>query len=127
VRLDDAAPAILRTPDGQQQRGKLEVVSLSGGLLNVPHPLEQGSRSSLLFVTDSGPVMGAVEMLSPVSSDHQAFRFVEIEKDDKSRLRAAVQSHAAIDQDAWIEKFRAGLNQAPERRGFFRSLFGSLI
>ncbi len=123
VRLEDAAPAILRAPGGQQQRGTLEVLSLNGGLLRMSSTLEQGSRLKLLFVTQTGPVLGCVEMLPPVSTEHQPFRFVEIEKADHGRLRATVQSFLPAVQDAWIEKYRAAMSKrTPERRGFLRFL-----
>jgi hypothetical protein len=127
VRLDDAA-AILRAPDGRQQRGKIETLSLNGGLLSLSSTVEQGSRLKLLFLTQTGPVMGAVEMLPPVSSERQAFRFVGLEKTDKGRLRSTIQSSCTPVQDAWIEKYRAATaNRKPERGGFFRSLFRSLL
>lgn len=128
VRLEDAAPVILRAPDGQQQRGTLEIVSLSGGLLRMSSTIEQGSRLKLLFVTHTGPVLGAVEMLPPVSTNQQPFRFVGIDKLDQGRLRATVQSVSAPVQDAWIEKYRAATaNRKPQPRGFFRSLVRSLL
>ena len=74
AHLGDVTPAILRLPDGRQHRGQLEVVSLSGGLLNLNDMLEQGSKPKLLFVTSNGPVLGAVEMLRPVSATRQAFQ-----------------------------------------------------
>lgn len=127
VRLDDAAPAILRMPDGRQQRGKLETLSLNGGLLNLSSTLERGARLKLLFVTQTGPVLGAVEMLSPVSTDRQPFRFVGLEKADKGRLRATIQSSSTPVQDAWIEKYRAATaNRNPRHGGFFHSLLRSL-
>jgi hypothetical protein len=123
VRLEDAAPAILRAPDGHQQRGKLEVLSLSGGLLSMSSMFLQGSRLKLMFMTQAGPVLGSVEMLSPVSSERQPFRFIALEKADQGRLRAMVQSFLPAVQDAWIEKYRAAMaKRAPERRGFLRFL-----
>jgi len=129
VHLTDATTAILRAPDGHQQRGLLEIVSLSGGLLNMSSTLEQGSRFKLMFMTHTGPVLGGVEMLPPVSSERQPFRFVELEKSDQYRLRDTVQSFTPVVQDAWIEKYRAATaNRRPEkRRGFFQSLVRSLI
>jgi hypothetical protein len=128
VRLDDAAPAILRAPDGQQQRGKIEVLSLNGGLLQMSSTFEQGSRLKLLFVTQTGPVLGAVEMLPAVSTVRQPFRFVSIEKADHGRLRATVQSFLPAVQDAWIEKYRAATaKRRPEKRGLFRFLLRSFL
>jgi len=128
VRLEDAAPAILRAPGGLQQRGKLEVLSLNGGLLQMSSTLEQGSRLNLLFVTQTGPVLGAVEMLPPISAERQPFRFVGIEKADQGRLRATVQSFLPAVQEAWIEKYRAATaKRRPERRGFFSFLLRSFL
>jgi hypothetical protein len=127
VHLEDAPPAILRAPNGHQQRGKLEVLSLNGGLLQMSNMLEQGSRLKLLFLTQTGPVSGSVEMLCPVSTERQPFRFVDLEKADQGRLRATVQSFTAPVQDAWIEKYRAAMLKRPEPRGFFRLLFRSLF
>jgi hypothetical protein len=127
AHLGDVTPAILRLPDGRQHRGQLEVVSLSGGLLNLNNMLEQGSKPKLLFVTSNGPVLGAVEMLRPVSATRQAFRFVNVEGGDQRRLRATVQSHTATAPEPWIEKYRAATwQQQPEpsrlRRIVLRSL-----
>ena len=128
VRLEDAAPAILRAADGHQQRGKLEVLSLTGGLLNVSSTIEQGSRFKLMFMTQTGPVLGSVEMLPPVSGERQPFRFVGLEKADLGRLRSAVESFLPTVQDAWIEKYRAATaKRAPERKGFFRFFLKSLL
>ena len=128
VRLEDTVPAILRSSDGRQQRGKLEVLSLRGGLLNLPNMQEQGSRFKLLFMTQTGPVLGAVEMLRPVSASHQPFRFVGIQKSDQGRLRATVQPVTVPVEDAWIEKYRAATAKAaPERRGLFQFLLRSLL
>jgi hypothetical protein len=115
-------------PDGRQQRGKLEVLSLNGGLLNMPNTLEQGSRLKLLFVTNTGPVLGAVEMLRPVSMDRQAFRFVGVERADQLRLRSTVQSFSSPQQDAWIDKYRAAVSAPPpQKKGIFHYLLRSLI
>ena len=79
AHLGADVPAILRLPNGRQHRGNLETLSLSGGLLNLSDMLEQGSHPKLLFVSSTGPVLGAVEMLRPVSTTQQPFRFVAVE------------------------------------------------
>jgi hypothetical protein len=127
AQLGDVTPAILRLPDGRQHRGRLEVLSLNGGLLNLNDMLEQGSHLKLLFVTNNGPVLGSVEMLRPVSDTRQPFRFVTVEGGDQRRLRATIQSHTAPAPEPWIEKYRAAAyRQAPEpsrlRRIVMRSL-----
>jgi hypothetical protein len=68
--------------------GNLEVVSATGGLLRLTKPLILGTRIKLLFLTESGPVLGAAEMLSPISWTHQPFRFVAVAYGDQRRLQA---------------------------------------
>src|SRR5260370_13920883 len=89
IRLADVTPAVLRLPDGHCSPGKLETLSLTGGLLDMTDVLDRGSRVKLMFLTHTGPVLGAAEMLNPVSATQQPFRFVALEEDDQRRLRAA--------------------------------------
>jgi hypothetical protein len=137
VQLADATHAVLRLPDGRRSRGKLETVSLTGGLLSVSSMLHQGSRIKLMFLTQTGPVSGEAEMLSPVSITRQPFRFIDLEKDDQRRLRAVVQSSLNQNpgqnpgqnpaEQAWIEKYRATLVQRnPQQRRVFGIVFGAL-
>lgn len=128
VRVTDLTPVVLRLPDGGCHRGKLETVSLTGGLLTLPQILDQGLRINLMFVTRSGPVLGRAEMLNPVSTAQQPFRFVALERDDQSRLRTLVQPQSQPDpDDAWIEKYRAALaDDSPTRGSLSRIVLGSL-
>jgi hypothetical protein len=90
-------------------RGKLQVISLTGGLLWLSEPLDQGVQVKLMFLTRRGSVLGAAEMLSPVTWGLQAFKFVRLYDDDEVRLQAAIQS--SLDQNrrdrGQIEKYRA--------------------
>ena len=72
--------------------GKLHVVSVTGGLLALSSPLNQGTLVKLMFRAETGAVSGAAEMLVPISSTLQPFRFVKIGEDDRRRLGAAIQS-----------------------------------
>lgn len=126
VRLADVTPAVLRLPDGRQQRGQLELVSLTGGLLSMPSMLDKGSRLKLLFLTRPGPVLGSVEMLSPVSTNQQPFRFVAFEEVDHRRLRSVIQSVTGRPEDEWIEKYRAAVAQQDSSQGVFRRVLQSL-
>jgi hypothetical protein len=117
ARLADVTPAVLRLPDGRRHRGELESISLTGGLLSI----------KLMFLTQTGPVAGAAEMLTPVSATRQPFRFVELEDGDQSRLRAVVQGSLDLGEEAWIGKYRAAvLNQSPSRHLFLKISVGSL-
>jgi hypothetical protein len=124
VHLADLTPAVLRFQDGQRASGELQVLSVNGGLLSLPSPIDRGSQVKLMFLTHTGPVLGAAEMLSPVTSTQQPFRFVSLPVDDRRRLGAAIQSslneNVAI-QDAaeqkWMEKLRAASSRENQPRG----------
>ncbi|MGA7400500.1 MAG: PilZ domain-containing protein [Candidatus Sulfotelmatobacter sp.] len=87
----ETTPVVLRCKDGRRVPGKLQVISLSGGLLCLPQPLDQGSQVKLMFLTRKGSVLGAAEMLSPISWGTQPFKFVKLYDDDERRLGAAIQ------------------------------------
>ncbi|SRR6266700_2399280 len=127
VQFADITPAVLRLPDGSRQRCNLETISLTGGLLSVSTILDRGSRIKLMFLAHTGTVLGAAEMLNPVSMTKQPFRFIALEEGDQRRLRAVVQSFLDPGEQAWIEKYRAALvHRKPARRGVFRVIFESL-
>jgi hypothetical protein len=125
INLADFTPAVLRFQDGQRASGKLQVLSVTGGLLSLPSPINRGSQVKVMFLTHTGPVLGAAEMLSPLTSTQQPFRFVSLPVDDRRRLGAAIQStlheHSLIKDAAeqkWMEKLRAASNaeNRPHRR-----------
>jgi hypothetical protein len=88
----ETTPAVLRFQNGRRVSGKLQVISLTGGLLCLPSPLDQGSKVKLMFLTGKGSVLGAAEMLNPISWSLQPFKFVGLLNDDQQKLQAAIQS-----------------------------------
>jgi hypothetical protein len=109
VHFTERTPAVLRFDDGRRIPGKLKVVSLTGGLLSVPHPVNTGSSAKLMFLTGAGMVLGSAEMLSPLSWSLQPFRFVALADEDQDRLKTVIQK--SIDQNrtehGQIERSRA--------------------
>jgi hypothetical protein len=99
--------AVLRFKDGRRVAAKLRVVSLTGGLLALAHPIDTGCNAKLMFLTGSGMVLGAAEMLSPRSWTLQPFRFVGLNDDDQARLKAVIQMHSDHGASAEIERSRA--------------------
>jgi hypothetical protein len=95
LKLAQTTPAVLRFASGERVQGKLQVISVTGGLLWLPNPLDQGARAKLMFLIEqAGAVLGTAEMLNPISSTQQPFKFVEIGKDDRSRLNRVIQTSA---------------------------------
>jgi hypothetical protein len=109
VHFAEPTPAVLRLKNGRSVPGKLKVVSLTGGLLSVPHPVDTGSNGKLMILTAAGMVLGSAEMLSPLSWSLQPFRFLALQQDDQSRLQSVIQG--SIDQGrsdhGQIERSRA--------------------
>lgn len=100
---------MLRLKDGRRVLGKLRVVSLTGGLLSIAHPVDTGCNAKLMFLTGAGMVLGSAEMLSPLSWSLQPFRFVALKPDDQDRLKTAIQSCVGESRNTHgqIERFRA--------------------
>lgn len=99
VRLEEAIPAVVRFPDGNRTSGRLKVVSLTGGLLCVPKPVRQGTVGKVMFLTPSGAVLGSAEMLSPLSWELQAFRFVSLPTEDHDRLEVTIKLYLKKTKD----------------------------
>ena len=91
ARLFSTTPVALRFADGRHGRGELKVVSLTGGLLSLQRPLDCGCRAKLMFLTQTGVVLGAAEMLSPDCWSRQPFRFLSLSEGDQCRLKAAIE------------------------------------
>jgi hypothetical protein len=83
--------------DGQRAKGKLQTISVTGGLLRIAKALHQGEFVEIAFQTDSGPVHGMAEMLNATRATDgvlQPFRFIALGDDDHRALRVIVDSVA---------------------------------
>lgn len=129
VKTTEYTPAVLRFPTGDTVTGRVEVFSSTGGLLCLPKPLIRGTRINVMFLTPGGPVLGAAEMLSPVSWTQQPFRFVTHAGGDQRRLpptpgrspKPVALLPEPIGQipdsePQWIDKYRAAVSRNPPRR-----------
>jgi hypothetical protein len=94
VQLGDVVLAAIRLEDGRHAKAKLQSISITGGLLRLSRSLAQGDFVELAFETQSGPVHGMAEILSPLRETAegvlQPFRFVALEDDDHRRLRTSL-------------------------------------
>jgi hypothetical protein len=134
VQLADFTPAVLRLHDGQRASGNLQVLSMNGGLLSLPTAIDQGSCVKLMFLTHTGPVLGAAEMLSPVTGTQQPFRFVSLPVDDRRRLGAAIQSslnenmaNQKAAEQKWMDKLRAAsFHESRPRRRILKFAAGAV-
>jgi hypothetical protein len=94
VQLGDSVLAAIRLEDGRRTKAKLQSISTTGGLLQMPCSLGNGSFVEVAFQTHSGPVHGMAEILTPMRKTTegvlQPFRFVALEDDDHRRLRTSL-------------------------------------
>ena len=82
-----------------------------------------------MFLTDGGPVLGKAEMLDPLSRTQQAFRFVELDRNNRRNLQLGIQSqlNQSSDEDRWIAKYRSAIiHRAPSQRGTLKIVLGSV-
>jgi hypothetical protein len=107
ARLEGDNPIVLRFPNGERSAAQLRVISVTGGLVLLPKAVDQGSRVRLMFVTETGSVLGGAEMLAAVSDRLQPFRFVSLPTEDQRRVAALIGRSTQNDSElAWIEKLR---------------------
>lgn len=139
VRTTEYTPAVLRFPSGDTVTGRLEVFSATGGLLCLPKPLIRGTRIRLMFVTPRGPVLGAAEMLNPVSWTHQPFRFVSPADRDQHKPGFDSGRSPKLDipvpqtgtqipdpEPQWIDKYRAAVSRNPPHRPLLARMLEAL-
>jgi hypothetical protein len=131
-RLTDTTLAVLQFQNGIRMAGELHVISRNGGLLLLPESAHPGSVVELMFHTHRGPVIGTVEMLVPVTSAQQPFRFVALPDSDQRTLQAAFQSglYRNIDEEERIEELKAAVakwNPSPPRRQVASKLLMGLV
>jgi hypothetical protein len=105
VQLGESVLAAIRLEDGRRTKAKLQSISATGGLLQLPRALGAGAFVELAFQTHSGPVHGMAEILGPMRKTTagvlQPFRFVALEDDDNRRLRTSL-DHVA--DRSWLGK-----------------------
>lgn len=95
IQLGGSIAALVMLEDGQRAKGKLQTLSVTGGLLRLAKSLAQGDFVEVAFQTQSGDVRGMAEMLNPVRGPEgtlQPFRFIALGDDDHRTLRQTVDS-----------------------------------
>lgn len=89
-------PALVKLGDGHSAKGRLQVISATGGLLQLPAAISEGDFVEVAFQTHLGGVKGMAEMLNPVQSTSgsvfQPFRFIALGDDDHQNLRRMVET-----------------------------------
>lgn len=106
ISFIENTPAVIRARDGCR-KGKLQTVSLTGGLLYLPRPVDRDALVKLMFLTDRGAVLGAAQMLSAISWTLQPFKFLKLFDDDQRRLESTIHTmlkrswHSRVQMDRY--------------------------
>ncbi len=86
VKLGGSILALLLLENGRQIRGRMNQLSVNGGLVSLENPLDESIRVTVLFHLGSTSVRCRAQMLFPMWATQgclQPFRFSEL--DDASR------------------------------------------
>lgn len=112
VQLNGSVAAAIHAEGGRRASAKLQSISITDGLLQLPKELSTGDFVEIAFHTRSGPICGMAEMLRPMrklpSAYLQPFRFVALGDEDDRKLRMALDS--ALDRsfmDSGSERLQA--------------------
>jgi len=98
VKVGGSVVVAIRSEAAQPVRAKLHDLSVTGGLLLLSKPLEQGDFVEVAFQTSKGIVQGMAELLAArgqsTSGCLQPFRFVALGDEDHTRLRMVLEAHS---------------------------------
>ncbi len=106
VRLGGSILVLLLLENGRQVRGRMNQLSVNGGLLSLQNPLDEGIRVTVLFHLGCTSIRCRAQMLFPMWATQgclQPFRFLELPET----------SHASLNRE--LENLvRAGASQEDE-------------
>jgi hypothetical protein len=101
IQLTQTVPAQVSLDGGERAQGKIQKLSLTGGLLQLAQAIDAGDFVEIRFETQGRSVRGTAEMLPPVEvsaqATLQAFRFVVLEDDAHDAIRSMVGSSGEHD------------------------------
>jgi hypothetical protein len=86
---------MLRLENGRHIRAKLHQVSVTGGLLSIEQPLDEGIKVEVMFHIGSSTVRSKGAMLFPMWATKgclQPFRFLDLSEEDRGQLESTLQT-----------------------------------
>jgi hypothetical protein len=129
VKLAGTVLSLLRLENGRETRGKLHQLSITGGLLHLEKPLDEGIKVEVIFHVGSSTVRSKARMLFPLWATQgylQPFEFSDLCEEDRCSLQADLQqlldrSAATIvpappepsELSSGCDPVKAGFNPAP--------------
>lgn len=94
VKLAGTVLSLVRLENGRQTRGKLHQLSITGGLLHLEQPLDEGIKVEVIFHVGSSTVRCKATMLFPMWATQgylQPFEFADLGEEERSNLQADLQ------------------------------------
>lgn len=94
VKLAGTVLSLVCLENGRQTRGKLHQLSITGGLLHLEAPLDEGIKVEVIFHVASSTVRCKARMLFPMWATKgylQPFEFADLGEEDRSHLQADLQ------------------------------------
>jgi len=101
VKLLGSVLALVQLESGKQFRVPLHQLSISGGLLMMEKPLDEGIKVEVMFHVGSCTVRSKAVVLFPMWATQgclQPFEFTDLADEDRSKLEADLQKY--LDQAA---------------------------
>jgi len=95
VRLGGCILALVLLENGRQIRGRMNQLSVNGGLLSLEHPLDEGIRVTVLFHLGATSIRCRAHMLFPMWATNgclQPFRFLELPEADRASLNRELET-----------------------------------
>ncbi|MGB6677612.1 MAG: hypothetical protein WBE44_13035 [Terriglobales bacterium] len=94
VKLAGTVLSLVCLENGRQTRGRLHQLSVTGGLLHLETPLDEGIKVEVIFHVGESTVRTKARMLFPMWATQgylQPFEFVDLGQEDRSNLQADLQ------------------------------------
>jgi hypothetical protein len=95
VKLVGTVLVLLLLENGRHLRGRLHQLSVSGGLLHLDRPVDEGIKVELVFHVGKSTVRGKARMLFPMWATQgclQPFEFDSLPEEDIRKLQADLQN-----------------------------------
>ena len=94
VKLAGTVLSLVCLENGRQTRGRLHQLSVTGGLLYLETPLDEGIKVEVIFHVGENTVRTKARMLFPMWATQgylQPFEFVDLGSEDRDNLQADLQ------------------------------------
>jgi len=94
VKLAGTVLSLVRLQNGRQTRGKLHQLSVTGGLLHLEQPLDEGIKVEVIFHVGNSTVRSQAKMLFPMWATQgylQPFAFADLDEEERRQLQGDLQ------------------------------------